>query len=114
MEARIIEDGNGYRYIPVFMKALSCNRYTQTKVYHIFTDNPRWAANILPLIVGDNTITKGEYSQRYKAFPTIENALISHHKVEFIDHPHDRYDFSSIGIDSSGYYEYTIIFPYDD
>lgn len=114
MEARIIEDGNGYRYIPVFMKHLSSNTYTRKTVYHIFTDNPRWAANILPLIVGDNSITKGEYSHRYKLSPTIENALIPHHTVEFIDHPHEKYNFSSIGIDSSGYYQYTIIFPYDD
>lgn len=74
--------------------------YTQRKVYLIFTDRERWAASVLPQVVGDDSITIGEYSYRYQQNPTLENHLRKHHKVEY----REAFDC----------YEYTIITPYDD
>lgn len=74
--------------------------YTQRKVYLIFTDRERWAGGVLPTVLGDDSISIGEYKYLNEQHPCFENYLKKHHKVEY------REEFDC--------YEYTIITPYDD
>ena len=74
--------------------------YTQRKVYLIFTDRERWAGGVLPKVLGDDSISIGEYEYLNEQHPCFENHLKKHHKVEY----REAFDC----------YEYTIITPYDD
>jgi hypothetical protein len=93
-------DEKGYDYFHCLDKNRSTPFYTAKKVILVFTNNPKWCANLLSLIVGDNTISKGVHDYRYQQEPTIMNALTSYHTIKY----NDELDC----------YEYTIVYPYDD
>lgn len=116
MEFERIFDGHyNYVVIPVSKKWHS----TQKSVYHVLTDNPKWCADHLPMIVGYSKIeSKGLHDLNYKRNPTMENALKPYYSVEVKEDK--RYigqkdlNSDSFPIDPSFYYEFTYVRPYDD
>lgn len=80
--------------------------YGNTKIFHIRTNNPTWAASVLPKVLGDDSMTIGEFRLLNKRKPCIENSLKTYHSVEFVD--------DTSGKVFGGYYKYTIRKPYDD
>jgi len=122
MQTIMYQDEKGYRYIPVFQPELSnLFEYTRKKVYHIYTDNPKWCGKILPEVVNDTSIDVGTRTYWLeRTNNSIEWGLKPYHKISFKDIEEldedicEIYNFESIGIDSSGVYEYEIIYPYDD
>ena len=80
--------------------------YGNRQTYHIRTNNPNWCARVLPKVLGDESITKGEYTLLNKRFPSMGNYLQKYHTVEFVEQPEDKI--------FEGYYNYTIVKPYDD
>lgn len=95
---------NGYLYR--IEKVYHNTYYTKKTVFHIKTNNPTWAGSLLPKVIGDDSITVGEYRLLNDRRPSIENSLKKHHSVKFIENAEDKI--------FGGYYEYTIIEPYDD
>ena len=93
-------DNKEYDYFHCKDISRSTSEYTRKTIILVFTNNPKWCASLLPLVVGDNTISKGEHDYRYQQNPTILNALTPYHIIKF----NDELDC----------YEYTIVQPYDD
>ena len=93
-------DEKGFDYFHCKDISRSTCKYTGKTIILVFTNNPKWCANLLPLIVGDNTIYKGVRDYRYQQEPTIMNALTPYHTIKY----NDELDC----------YEYTIVYPYDD
>lgn len=102
MEKTVFYNGYVYKIELIYSK----NYYGCESVYHIKTDNPKWAASILPKVMEDDSISIGEYKTLNKRNPCFENYLKKHHKVQFIEDLEDKI--------FEGYYEYRIITPYDD
>lgn len=108
---RIFDGEYNYVVIPI-----STTHYgTHKSIYHVLTDNPKWCANDLPIIVGyPNVENKGLHDLNYKRNPTMENALKPYYQVEV------KEDEKYIGrkdltlVDLSFYYEFTYVRPYDD
>lgn len=113
MKADLINyEGHNYIVIPIYHNS----DYTKKDVYHVLTSNESWAVSKLPVVCGYPKVqSKVLHDVIYKQHPTIENAL--HPYWEATSHEDDtylKYDLSEFGIDSSFYYEFTYVEPYDD
>ena len=95
---------NGYIYN--INKVYHNPYYTKKTVYHIHTNNPTWAGSVLPKVLEDDSMPIGEYRLLNQREPSFENSLRKHHQLSFIEDPQDKV--------FGGYYEYTIIEPWDD
>lgn len=118
MQATIIEY-NGHTYIVI--PFTSNPYYGREEVYHILTDNEKWAAKDIRDIMSaicPKSISRGEWEVRYNENPTFSNYLIPYHTIKLVDdnfyqRNYDRETFPK-GIDLTCYYEYTHKENYDD
>ena len=97
----------------------SDNQYGTRRVYHILTNNQRYACGIMNEVVGyPNVEAKTKHDLAYKQNPTMDNAFKPYYKCEFVQDdlyeklcPIDTKDFH---VDTDSYYIFEYIRPYDD
>ena len=118
MEATKIQY-NGHNYL---VHHLYTNPYYgRESVYHVLTNNQKWAGGIINEICGfPNAMSKGEHDILYKREPTITNALKPYYTVEFKqdDMYEKHFDMKAaldgFEVDTDSYYVFTYKEPYDD
>ena len=110
---------DGYNYIVNHL--YSDSHYGHESVYHIHTNNPKWACGIMNEIVGYPDVeSKEEHDMRYKREPNILNALKPYWKCEFVNHedvcfyPTSDGEYGHVDVDLDGFYIFTYVEPYDD
>jgi len=118
MEATKIQY-NGHNYL---VHHLYTNPYYgRESVYHVLTNNQKWAGGIINEICGfPNVMSKGEHDILYKREPTITNALKPYYTVDFKqdDMYEKQFDMKAaldgFEVDTDSYYELVYKEPYDD
>jgi hypothetical protein len=97
-----IYEVNSTIYIVEFRKDLSQMTYTQSRVYHIFSDEESYpkAHKEIAAIMQDGSITVGEYKYNYSKNPTFSNYLRKYHEFSWDE--------------ELGCYVYILHIPYED
>lgn len=118
MEATVIEY-NGHTYIVTLFS--SNPYYGREQVYHILTNNGKWAAKDVEDIMSaicPKSISRVEWEIKYNENPTFSNYLIPYHTIKLVEDNSYKKNYDNnafpVGIDLTSYYEYTYKENYDD
>lgn len=103
----------GYNYIVIHLYTDSS--YGRKLVYHVLTNNPKWCGSLIPDICGyPNVMSYGEYKINYQRNPTLTNHLKPYYKVDLIEDNLYQNQYNDLALDTSCYYQFEYIEPYDD
>lgn len=116
MEATM-KEYQGHNYLVIHVS--NDPYYGRKDVYHILTDNDKWACGIMNIIVGYPGVeNKAKHDLHYKENPSMLNALKPYWECKFVEDDlyEKHYDLSDLPfkVDTDSYYEFTYKEPYDD